>query len=299
MKRLTAYLVMSLLALPVFAQQPARPAPTTPTTLLSSVVFTAEDGLLSINLLDHVFVGYSIAESEAFTPHGGGELAINALALNIEPMPAVNLSVGMDCKWQFFSTRDSRFYLDLQKIPQVTEWPLKKDKTASGQSQTGGSGTNTGTGANTGTNNGTDTNTNTGAGTGQTETPPQTQEPEPEFTLPDETKIGKQRSSLHTFSLSIPVMATVHINDYFWISAGAEANLNLTSWTNFTLETGDVTESSAVSDGQVRPFTFDFVGMVGFKDAAVFFKYYPTTSRIVPDGGVQFDYCSLGVTLFL
>lgn len=277
MKRLTAYLVMSLLALPVFAQQPARPAPTTPTTLLSSVVFTAEDGLLSINLLDHVFVGYSIAESEAFTPHGGGELAINALSLNFEPMPAVNLSVGMDCKWQFFSTRDSRFYLDLQKIPQVTEWPLKDQNPggSQGQGQTGGQAE------------------------GQDKTQGQTQKQEPAFTLPDETKIGKQRSSLHTFSLSIPVLATVHVNDYFWLSAGAEANLNLTSWTNFTLETGDVTESSAVSDGQVRPFTFDFVGMVGFKDAAVFFKYYPTTSRIVPDGGVQFDYCSLGVTLFL
>ncbi len=273
MKRLTAYLVMSLLALPVFAQQPARPAPTTPTTLLSSVVFTAEDGLLSINLLDHVFVGYSIAESEAFTPHGGGELAINALALNIEPMPAVNLSVGMDCKWQFFSTRDSRFYLDRQKIPQVTIWPLDDQN----QNQEG----------------------TQAQGEGQGKTENLTQNQEPAFTLPDETKIGKQRSSLHTFSLSIPVLATVHVNDYFWLSAGAEANLNMTSWTNFTLETGDVTESSAVSDGQVRPFTFDFIGMVGFKDAAVFFKWYPKTSRIVPDGGVQFDYCSLGVTLFL
>ena len=112
MKRLTAYLIMSLLALPVFAQQPARPAPTTPTSLLSSAVFTAQDGLLSINLLDHVFIGYSVADSDVFTPHGGGELAINALALNIAPMPSVNVSVGMDCKWQFFSTRDSRFYLD-------------------------------------------------------------------------------------------------------------------------------------------------------------------------------------------
>ena len=281
MKRLTAYLVMSLLALPVFAQQPARPAPTTPTTLLSSVVFTAEDGLFSINLLDHVFIGYSIAESEAFTPRGGGELAINALALNIEPLPAVNVSVGMDCKWQFFSTRDSRFYLDRQKIPQVTIWPLDD------QNQNQNLNLNQGGGQ------------EPAAGQGKTQTQTQTQEQEPAFTLPDETKIGKQRSSLHTFSLSIPVLATVHVNDYFWLSAGAEANLNMTSWTNFTLETGDVTESSAVSDGQVRPFTFDFIGMVGFKDTAVFFKWYPKTSRIVPDGGVQFDYCALGVTLFL
>ena len=137
MKRLTAYLIMSLFALPVFAQQPARPAPTTPTSLLSSAVFTAQDGLLSINLLDHVFIGYSVADSDVFTPHGGGELAINALALNIAPMPSVNVSVGMDCKWQFFSTRDSRFYLDQQKIPQVIEWPPKNQNQQTGQEQAG------------------------------------------------------------------------------------------------------------------------------------------------------------------
>ena len=273
MKKLTAFLVLSLLALPVFAQRPASTTPSTPSpaSLLSSVVFTAEDGLFSINLLDHVFLGYNIVDSDDFTPHGGGELAINTLALNFAPLDYVNFQVGMDCKWQFFSTRDSRFYLDLQKIPQVTEWPLKEQNQGQNQKPEGE----------------------------QAEGQEKTQNQEPAFTLPDETKIGKQRSSLHTFSLSIPVMATAHINDYFWISAGAEANLNLTSWTNFTLETGDVTESSAVSDGQVRPFTFNFVGMVGFKDTAVFFKYYPTTSRIVPDDGVLFDYCSLGVTLFL
>ena len=220
-------------------------------------------------------------------PHGGGELAINALALNIAPMPSVNVSVGMDCKWQFFSTRDSRFYLDQQKIPQVIEWPPKNQNQQTGQEQGQGQaqGQDQGQGL------------AQGQGNAQTQTQPQDQELP--LTLPDETKIGKQRSSLHTFSLSIPVLATVHVNDYFWLSAGAEANLNLTSWTNYTLETGDVTESSAVSDGQVRPFTFNFVGMVGFKDAALFFKLYPTTSRIVPDGGVQFDYCTLGVTLFL
>ena len=161
----------------------------------------------------------------------------------------------MDCKWQFFSTRDSRFYLDRAKIPQVTLYPIPVDSEAQAQ--------------------------------------------EALHTLPDETKIGKQRGSLHTFSLAIPVLATLHLNDNFWLSAGAEANLNLTSWTNFMIETGDVTETTSVSDGQVRPFTFNFMGMVGFRDTALFFKYYPKTSRIVPDGGVQFDYCAVGVTLFL
>ena len=64
-------------------------------------------------------------------------------------------------------------------------------------------------------------------------------------------------------------------------------------------EKGDVTETTSVADGQVRPFTFNFMGMVGFRDTALFFKYYPKTSRIVPDGGVEFDYCAVGVTLFL
>ena len=278
MKKLTAFLVLCLLALPVFAQRPASTTPSTPSpaSLLSSVVFTAEDGLFSINLLDHVFLGYNIVDSDDFTPHGGGELAINTLALNFAPLDYVNFQVGMDCKWLFFSTRDSRFYLDRQKMPQVTIWP-RDEKPATTEQKPEGSSTE---------------------GQNPSQAQSQTQEPDP-FELPDETKIGKQRSALHTFSLTIPVLATVHLNDYFWISAGAEANLNLTSWTNFTLETGDVTESSSVTDGQVRPFTFDFVGMAGFRDVALFFKYYPKTSRIVPDGGVQFDYCALGVTLFL
>ena len=110
---------------------------------------------------------------------------------------------------------------------------------------------------------------------------------------------SKFRGSLHTFSLAIPVLATLHITDNYWFSAGAEANLTMTSWTKFHAESGDVTETTSVADGQVRPFPFNFMGMVGFRDTALFFKYYPKTSRIVPDGGVVFDYCAAGVTLFL
>jgi hypothetical protein len=73
MKKLTAYLVLSLLALPVFAQQPQHSE--TPSPILHSTVFTAQDGLLSINLMDHVFVGYNIVDADAFTPNGGGELS--------------------------------------------------------------------------------------------------------------------------------------------------------------------------------------------------------------------------------
>lgn len=259
---------MGLFALPVFAQQPG---PTTRSSIISSSVFTAQDGLFSLCLLDHILFGYNIVDSDAFTPHGGGELAINALALNVNPLPSVALQAGLDCKWQSFSTRDSRFYLDKVKIPQVMPYiPADPENPATGEQE---------------------------AEQGQNPAQVAAQETVP--SLPDETKIGKQRSSLHSFTLAIPVLATVHVNDSFWISAGAEANLNLTSWTKYSLETGDVTETTSVSDGQVRPFTFNFMGMVGFRDVALFFKYYPKTSRIVPDGGVQFDYCTVGVSLFL
>ena len=251
MKKLTAFLFMGLLALPVFAQQPQKEE--TPTPILRSNVFTAQDGLLSINLMDHVFFGYNIVDSDAFTPNGGGELSLNALALNVSPAPSFGFQVGMDCKWQFFSTHDSRFYLDKNKIPQVIAYPIP---TPGNQAQASNA-------------------------------------------LPEESMTSKFRGSLHTFSLAIPVLATLHVNDNFWFSAGAEANLNMTSWTNFHAESGDVTETTSVADGQVRPFTFNFMGMIGFRDAALFFKYYPKTSRIVPDGGVEFDYCAAGVTLFL
>ena len=133
MKKLTAYLVLSLLALPVFAQQPQHSE--TPSPILHSTVFTAQDGLLSINLMDHVFVGYNIVDADAFTPNGGGELSLNALALNVSPAPSFGFQVGMDCKWQFFSTHDSRFYLDKNKIPQVIHYPIPTpENTAQAQS---------------------------------------------------------------------------------------------------------------------------------------------------------------------
>ncbi len=253
MKTLTAFFVTSLLALPIFAQQPQKQE--TPSPILRSTVFSAQDGLLSINLMDHVFFGYNIVDADAFTPNGGGELSLNTLALNVSPAPSFGLQVGMDCKWQFFSTKDSRFFLDKDKIPQVIHYPIP-----------------------------------TPGNSAQEQTTP---------ALPEESMTSKYRGSLHTFTLAIPVLATVHLNDNFWLSAGAEANLNMTSWTNFEEESGDVTETTSVADGQVRPFTFNFMGMIGFRDTALFFKYYPKTSRIVPDGGVEFDYCTVGVTLFL
>jgi hypothetical protein len=253
MKKLTAFFVTSLLALPIFAQQPQKQE--TPSPILRSTVFSAQDGLLSINLMDHVFFGYNIVDADAFTPNGGGELSLNTLALNVSPAPPFGHHVGMDCKWQFFSTKDSRFFLDKDKIPQVIHYPIP-----------------------------------TPGNSAQEQTTP---------ALPEESMTSKYRGSLHTFTLAIPVLATVHLNDNFWLSAGAEANLNMTSWTNFEEESGDVTETTSVADGQVRPFTFNFMGMIGFRDTALFFKYYPKTSRIVPDGGVEFDYCTVGVTLFL
>ena len=265
MKKLTALLVICLLALPVFAQQKE-----TSSTVLSSSVFTAQDGLLSLCLIDHASFGYNIVTSDDFTPNGGGELSLNTLALNISPMPNVGIQVGMDCKWQFFSTQDARFFLDTDKIPQVMAYPPKpQDTPAQDQDPT------------------------------QAQAQAQAQPQEQMTPLPEESMTSKYRGSLHTFSLTIPVFATVRMNSSFWISAGAEANLNLTSWTNFREESGNVSRTTSVADGQVRPFTFNFMGMVGYKDTALFVKYYPTTSRIVPDGGVQFDYCSVGVSIFL
>ena len=68
MKRLTAYLIMSLFALPVFAQQPARPAPTTPTSLLSSagvnqtIIKRIAGHSGAMNLTEKVYIHFDIQE---------------------------------------------------------------------------------------------------------------------------------------------------------------------------------------------------------------------------------------------
>ena len=229
MKKLFILLAASLVALPVFAQHVASP----------SSIYTSSDGVVSIGSLNHMTWGYDFVKSDAFTPKGGGEFAFNVLGLSIYPSEYFGIETGLDCKWQYFNTKESCFYLQSSdNVPQVYDsWTVE-----------GGS--------------------------------------------------DWKKSSLGVFSLSIPVVAKVYMGK-FWIGGGAEANFNLSAYTDCSFKKGNTTTTVSQNKGKLNLFTYDFVGLVGYSDAAVFAKFYPKNSSFVPEGGVKLNYWTLGIAFFL
>ena len=230
MKKLFILIATSLLALPAFAQHEAS----------SSSIYTSPNGVVSIGAMNHMSWGYDFVKSDAFKPKGSGEVSLNVLDLNIYPSQSFGFEVGLDCKWQYFGSKESMFYLDGNRIPQAhSSWVLDG---VSGDSW--------------------------------------------------------KRSTLGDFSLSVPVLAKLYMGK-FWIGAGAEANFNLTSYTDYVFEIDNKRTEVSESKGKTNLFTYDFVGLVGFSNTAVFAKFYPKNSTFVPAGGVKFDYWTLGLAIFL
>ena len=74
---------------------------------------------------------------------------------------------------------------------------------------------------------------------------------------------------------------------------------SITAYTEDVIERDNVRTDVSMTKGRVNRFTYDFVGMLGYKDFALFAKFYPKSSRFVPEGGVKFDYWTLGISFFL
>ena len=108
----------------------------------------------------------------------------------------------------------------------------------------------------------------------------------------------KTRSEINVTSLSFPLLAKVYFGDWH-VSLGAEADLNLWGHTyNFTKEANvrtRVTERKA----KLETFSYGLIAAIQHNDFGIFCKYYPKSSKILPDGSVDFSYCTLGLAIGL
>ena len=109
---------------------------------------------------------------------------------------------------------------------------------------------------------------------------------------------GRHQGSLDVFSLSVPVLAKLCVGKFF-IGGGAEANFNLVTSTTDLTKNENVRTEVTMSKGKANTFTYDFMGVAGYQSFGVFFKYYPKNSSFVPEGGVKFNYFTVGIALFM
>jgi hypothetical protein len=106
--------------------------------------------------------------------------------------------------------------------------------------------------------------------------------------------VDKFRSTIDVFSINVPLLAKFRAGK-FSIGAGAEAQFNLSGENEYYYRDEDSRFQSTEYKAKVNTFTYGFVGAIGYDSFCVFAKFYPKSSPLLPEGGVQFNYWTLGI----
>ena len=106
----------------------------------------------------------------------------------------------------------------------------------------------------------------------------------------------RKRSGLDVFSLQAPLVVK-GIFGPFQLSAGAFASWNISGRTFCYYRQENVRAQLYEVKAKVNPFTYGFLATASFKDFGVYFKYYPKSSRLLPEGSVDLSYTTLGIVV--
>ena len=107
---------------------------------------------------------------------------------------------------------------------------------------------------------------------------------------------SKKNSGFDVFGLSAPLVVK-GIFGKFEIGGGAFANWNIASSTYCRYRKDNVRGQIEEVKAKVNPFTYGFLATVSYNDFGVYFKYYPKSSKLLPEGSVDLSYMTLGVVI--
>ena len=111
-----------------------------------------------------------------------------------------------------------------------------------------------------------------------------------------EGTIEKKNSGFEVLSLTAPLVVK-GIFDKFVIGAGAFANWNIASDTYCHYRKDNLRADLYETKAKVNPFTYGFIATVSYDEFGVYFKFYPKSSRLLPEGSVDLSYMTLGLVL--
>lgn len=115
-------------------------------------------------------------------------------------------------------------------------------------------------------------------------------------TVVSETAARRQRSSLFFHTINFPLMACVRLGS-FGIAAGAEASLNFGGSVRYKYKNGDIKYKVAHRKAELEPFTYGLVARISYEEVGIYGKFYPKSSKVLPDGSVDLNYFTIGVQL--
>lgn len=230
MKRFATLFLSFLVALPVLANNEEDD---------SNSVYSSSNGVVSVDLIGHFGWGHHFVSAENFSANSSGEAFLNVAMLKLQPIDAVGLEVGLDCKWTYFGSSSYLFFQQDRMVHAASFSSAFHDE-----------------------------------------------------------HWDRSYSSVDIFSLSVPALLRFNVGP-IQFGGGAEANFNLSGETYYRLRSENVRSEVTESKAKLNPFTYDFMGFLGYKNAALYAKFYPKGSNMIAGDGVPFSYWTLGVMLSL
>ena len=104
----------------------------------------------------------------------------------------------------------------------------------------------------------------------------------------------KNFSRFRTNTFSAPV--TINLNaGLFTFAAGAEANFNLPGRVKDKFFVDGEKTKNIEKGAQFNKFNYNFLAYISYDDTGIYFRYYPKDSRLMPEGGVDVSYMTIGV----
>ena len=108
--------------------------------------------------------------------------------------------------------------------------------------------------------------------------------------------IDRKQSGFSVYSLTAPLVVK-GIFDKFAIGAGAFASWNIAGQTFCSYRQENVHADIYEDKAKVNPFTYGFLATISYDSFGVFFKYYPKSAKLLPEGSVDLSYMTLGLSV--
>jgi hypothetical protein len=120
----------------------------------------------------------------------------------------------------------------------------------------------------------------------------------PSVKLDDIGSQTKARGGINVFSFTAPLILK-GIFGKFQVGAGAEACYNVSGETYYYFRQDNRRVEVSETKAKVTPFTYDFLAFLTYNDFGIYFKYRPQNAPILPAGGVDLSFVTVGLVLGL
>jgi hypothetical protein len=110
--------------------------------------------------------------------------------------------------------------------------------------------------------------------------------------------VDRKQSDFTILSLGAPLLVKAKF-DKVSLGAGAVASWNLSGVNSYWVEKGNRSMTINERKAKVNPFSYGIVATASYGAFGLYFKFYPKSSRLLPDGSVDLSYSTVGIVLGL